>query len=78
MMDDDECEPVGRMMAGETEVLGDNCHSATLYTINSTQPDLGSNPGHWNGKPVFNRLSYGTAMQGWLYFTLFNLPMYLN
>jgi hypothetical protein len=37
------------------------CPSATLSTINSTWPDLGSNPGHHSGKPATNRLSYSTA-----------------
>jgi hypothetical protein len=47
-------------LAGETEILGEN-PSVTLSTTNPTWPDLGSNPGSHGGKPVTNRLSYGTA-----------------
>jgi hypothetical protein len=32
-----------------------------LSTANPTWPDLGSNPGRRCGKPVTNRLGYGTA-----------------
>jgi hypothetical protein len=46
-----ECE-----LAGETEE-----QSATLSTTNPTWPEPGSNPGHRSGKPVTNRLSYGTT-----------------
>jgi hypothetical protein len=35
--------------------------SATMSTTNPTLPDLGSNLGSHGGKPVTNRLSYGTA-----------------
>jgi hypothetical protein len=45
--------------AGETEVLGENCPSATLSTTNPTWPDLGSNQGRRGGKTATNRLSYG-------------------
>jgi hypothetical protein len=38
---------------------GKTCPSATLSTTNPTWPDMGSKPG---GKPVTNRLSYGTAL----------------
>jgi hypothetical protein len=48
-------------LAGETEVLGENCPNATLSTTNPTWPDLGSNQGRRGGKPATNRLSYGTA-----------------
>jgi hypothetical protein len=37
------------------------CPSATLSITNPTLPDLGSNPGHRDGKPAINRLSYGMA-----------------
>jgi hypothetical protein len=47
-------------LAGETEELVENlpqCH----YTANSTLSEQGSNPGLCRGKPMTNRLSYGTA-----------------
>jgi hypothetical protein len=44
-------------LAGETEVLGESCPSATLSTTNPTWPD----PGRRGGKPAANRLSYGAA-----------------
>jgi hypothetical protein len=44
-------------VAGETEVLGETCPSATLSTTNSTWTGLGSNPGHNGGMPETNRLS---------------------
>jgi hypothetical protein len=37
------------------------CPSVILSTTDSTWLDLGSNPGCGGGKPVTNRLSYGTA-----------------
>jgi hypothetical protein len=47
-------------LAGETEVLGENCPSAALSTTNPTCcPD--ANPGRRGGKPATNRLFYGTA-----------------
>jgi hypothetical protein len=48
-------------LAGNTEVLGENLPSATLFITNPTLPDLGSNPGRRGGKPATKRLSYGTA-----------------
>jgi hypothetical protein len=48
-------------LAGETEVLGENCPSATLSTTNPTWTDQGSKPGRRDGKPATNHLSYGTA-----------------
>jgi hypothetical protein len=36
-----------------------------LSTTNPTWPDLGSNPGRRGGKPLTNRLSYGTAIRLW-------------
>jgi hypothetical protein len=47
-------------LAGETEVIGENCPSAALSTTNPTCcPD--ANPGRRGRKPATNRLSYGTA-----------------
>jgi hypothetical protein len=48
-------------LAWETEVLGENLPSATLSTTNPTWLDQGSNAGRRGGKPVANRLSYGTS-----------------
>jgi hypothetical protein len=48
-------------LAGETEVLGETCPSATLSTTIPTWPDPGSSPGRRDGKPATNRLSYGAA-----------------
>jgi hypothetical protein len=50
-------------LAGETEVLGENCHSPTLSTTNPTRLDKGLNPGRRGGKPATNRLSYGAALR---------------
>jgi hypothetical protein len=36
--------------------------NVTLSTINPTWPDLGTSPGRHSGKPVTNRLSYGTVI----------------
>jgi hypothetical protein len=47
-------------LAGETEVLGETCPSATLSTI-STWLDPGLNQGRRGGKPATNHLSYGAA-----------------
>jgi hypothetical protein len=49
-------------MAGETEVLKENCLSAALSTTNPTWPDLGSNLDRHGGKPVTNCLSYSMAL----------------
>jgi hypothetical protein len=49
-------------LAGEAEVLGETCLSATLSTTNLTWPDLGSSPGRRGGKPATNRLVYGMAI----------------
>jgi hypothetical protein len=48
-------------LAGETEVLGENLPSVTLYTKNSIHV-LGSNPGRRYGKLATNSLSYGTSL----------------
>jgi hypothetical protein len=51
-----ECE-----LAGETELLGETCLSASLSTTNPTRADLGSNPGRRGGNPATDSLSYGAA-----------------
>jgi hypothetical protein len=53
-------EKSAEWLAGETEVLGENLPNAALSTTNPTcYPE--ANPGRHAGKPVTNRLSYGTA-----------------
>jgi hypothetical protein len=47
----------------ETEVHGENLLQATSSTTNLTLLYLGWNPGLRDGKPVTNRLNYGTAHQ---------------
>jgi hypothetical protein len=49
------------IFAGETEVLGENLPSATLFTTNPTWIDPGANPGLRGERPATNRLSHGTA-----------------
>jgi hypothetical protein len=49
------------IFAGETEVLGENLPSATLFTTNPTWIDPEANPGLRGERPVTNRLSHGTA-----------------
>jgi hypothetical protein len=46
------------IFAGETEVLGENLPSATLFTANPTWID----PGLRGERPATNRLSHGTAV----------------
>jgi hypothetical protein len=49
-------------LAGETEVLGETCPSATLSTTNPTWLDPGLNTSRRGGKPATKRLSYGAAV----------------
>jgi hypothetical protein len=49
-------------LAGEIEILGETCPSATLPTTNPTWTDPGANPARRGGKPATNRLSYGAAL----------------
>jgi hypothetical protein len=51
---------------GKLKYSKKTCRSAALSTTNLTWPDLGSNPGRRGGKPVTNRLSYGTALSSLL------------
>jgi hypothetical protein len=52
-------------LTGKTEVLGGKtCPSATLSTTNHTWTDPGSKPGLRGDRPATNRLSHGTACQG--------------
>jgi hypothetical protein len=49
------------VLAGETEVLGENWPDATMSITNPFLPDPGANPDRRCGKPVTNRFSYGVA-----------------
>jgi hypothetical protein len=53
-----ECE-----LAGETEVLGKNLLQCQFVHNKSTWPKPGFNSDRRGGKPVTNRLSYGTALK---------------
>jgi hypothetical protein len=46
---------------GKPKYLEKTRPSATLFTTDSTWPDLGSNPDRRDGKPATNRLNYGTS-----------------
>jgi hypothetical protein len=49
-------------LAGETEVLGENCPGATFVHHKIPHAHPGLNPGRRGGKPATNRLSYGAAL----------------
>jgi hypothetical protein len=53
---------------GKLKYLEKTCPSATLSATNPTWLDPGLNPGHHGGKPVTNRLSYGTARDACNYY----------
>jgi hypothetical protein len=50
------------ILAGETEVPGENLPQRRFVHHKFHLPDPGSNPGRRGGKPATNRLSYGAAL----------------
>jgi hypothetical protein len=50
------------VLAGETEVLGENLAGRHFVHYKSHLPDLGANPGRCGGKPATNRFSSGAAI----------------
>jgi hypothetical protein len=50
------------VLAGETEVLGENLPWRHFLHHKSHFPDPGANPIRRSGKPATNRFSYGTAL----------------
>jgi hypothetical protein len=49
------------VLAGETEVLGENLLRRHFVHHKFHLPDPGANPGRRGGNPATNRLSYGAA-----------------
>jgi hypothetical protein len=62
MIDDDDWSSRWNEWQRKPKYLEETCSSAALSTTNSTWPGLRFNLGHHGGKPVTNRLSYGTAL----------------
>ena len=53
----------GKILRGETEVLGEKYVCATFCATNLTWADLGLNPGLRRKRPATNYLSHGTAVK---------------
>jgi hypothetical protein len=53
------------VLAGETEVLGEDLSRRHFVHHKSNLPDPGANSGRRSGKPATNRFSYGAAHMSW-------------
>jgi hypothetical protein len=51
----------GTILAGDSEVLGENLPLRHFVRHKSHLPDQGANPGRRGGKPATNRFGYGAA-----------------
>jgi hypothetical protein len=51
------------VLAGETEVQGENLPWRHFVSHKSHLPDKGANAGRRGGKPATNRFSYGAALR---------------
>jgi hypothetical protein len=54
-------ENLVELLAGKTEVLGENLPQCRFVHHKPHMISPGANPGRRGGKPATNRLSYGTA-----------------
>jgi hypothetical protein len=61
MMDDNECGAIGEMLGRGNQSTWRKPAPVCYVYHKSHMPDLGFNLDHHGGKPVTNRLSYGTA-----------------
>jgi hypothetical protein len=62
---------VEQLLAGETEVPGENLSHCYFVHHKSHTTWQGANPGGRDGKPATNRLSYGTAIYSSIYLSIY-------
>jgi hypothetical protein len=60
------------LLHGKTDVLGDTCTSAALYTTNLTWTDLESNSDPRGERTTINRLSHGRPIKTKFYSNFFS------